>query len=190
MTAEERVVIENNLVIAGCRCPPPRKHGIYDAINGLAYCAACTASFRLSRAQLDNAVLARRRAIGGVQVTTGNAVFTPLPPGSPLPPLGRPVQPTYIPSAHGGKPIPVVPSHSAIAAAAKGPEPRRSANSLTYKTHVLVGRSNGGGVWFITLFEHLPQQKDMDAAIKNSAVPDGTGWASFALLSPTNVWNA
>ena len=185
MTAEERVVIENNLVIAGCRCPIPRKHGIYDAIAGIAYCASCTISLRISILQLSNAVLARRQA-------AGNAIFTPLPPGSiqPLPPLGRPVQPTYIPSAHGGKPIPVVPSHSAIAAAAKGPEPRRSANSLTYKTHVLVGRSNGGGVWFITLFEHLPQQKDMDAAIKNSVVPDGTGWASFALLSPTNVWNA
>lgn len=91
-----------------------------------------------------------------------------------------------IPSAHGGKPIPVVPSHSAIAAA-KANATAQEARALTYKDHILVGvREDDGSTKVVCHWAHLPTQAEIDGAISGAQFR----YASFALCNPVNVWSA
>lgn len=120
----------------------------------------------------------------------------PAPPPGPAPTHaaqrsgngGNPVL-GKLPSAHGGKPIPVVRSHAAIAAAKKAMADLSSGlgDPLTSKSYVLVGKKEDDGeVKVIKHWPHLPTQAEVEHASKGTKYR----YTSFALTSVQNTWIA
>lgn len=110
------------------------------------------------------------------------------PPANPPPPSSMPTNqgPRSIPSAHGGKPIPVVPSHAAIRQAQRLTMQTTSGTPYDYRTHMLVGRKteNDNSV-MIARWPHLPSQAEIDQAVANSK----GDYQQFALVAPVNFWD-
>lgn len=112
------------------------------------------------------------------------------PSGKPLPPgmgtAGAAPVPTAIPSQHGGKLIPVVRSHAAIAAA-KRAATVNSGDQLTDKSYVLVGqRAEDSSIKVIEHWPYLPTQTEVEAATKNLKYK----YTRFALVNPQRTWDA
>lgn len=112
------------------------------------------------------------------------------PAGKPLPPgmgtAGAAPPPAAIPSAHGGKLIPVVRSHAAIAAAKRAPMVN-SGDQLTDKSYVLVGqRAEDSSIKVIEHWPYLPTQTEVEAATKNLKYK----YTRFALVNPQRTWDA
>lgn len=91
-----------------------------------------------------------------------------------------------LPSAHGGKAIPVVPSHTAIAAAkAEAARLKAEPRPIDYKDHILVGvREDDGSTKVVSHWPYLPKQVEIDEAIRGAQFK----YTNFALCSPVNVW--
>lgn len=108
---------------------------------------------------------------------------------NPKPPSSMPTNqgPRVIPSAHGGKPIPVVASHSAIRRAqSMAAMPGTDGTPYDYKTHMLVGRkSENDNSVMIARWAHLPSQAEIDQAVANSK----GDYRQFALVTPVNFWD-
>lgn len=96
--------------------------------------------------------------------------------------------PKMIPSAHGGKPIPVVPSHAFIAAQKKAAMAGNAlGDSLTSKSYILVGqKAEDGSIKVVATWPHLPTQTEVTNATQNLKYR----YVKFALTSPQNVWDA
>lgn len=118
---------------------------------------------------------------GGGMPQLGNTKPAPPPTGGAV--LG------HLPSSHGGKPIPVVRSHAAIAAAKKAMADAAAigpGDPLTSKSYVLVGkREESGEIKVVKHWPHLPTQQEVEQASKDVKYR----YTSFALASMQNVWN-
>lgn len=104
------------------------------------------------------------------------------------PSVQLPSVPQTIPSAHGGKPIPVVRSHAAIAAAKKAANtPKQVAGAITSKTYVLVGkREDSGEIKVVADWPIVPTLAQIEEAKKGLKYK----YTQFALTSVQNLWDA
>ncbi len=156
MTPDEQQFCIDTLKNIGCT--DPENHGQYNVVAATLYCHQCKVALTISLGDIARRTAARKAA------ATPNAPHT-------------------IPSAHGGKPIPVVPSHSFLAA-----QKKQSQNAVTmaldYKTHILVGTPHHGGTILLQVWRHLPTQAEIDQVI----ACDEVVCTSYALLNAVNVW--
>lgn len=96
---------------------------------------------------------------------------------------------TYLPSAHGGKPIPVVAASFTGGLNIGGkddPSAKRATwPALDYKAHFLIGlRSSADMGTVIARWAHTPSQADIDAAI---AMNRDQPFTQFAVVNPTGI---
>ena len=162
MTPDERQWCIDRLTAEGCT--NPALHGHYNPIMDELCCHVCHIRIPITRAEIKRLSAARKA--------------TPPTPFGP--------RPVFIPSQHGGKPIPVVPSHSAIAAAMKKAE-KPAEMKLDYKTHILIATQYDGQLILLQAWQHVPSQAEIDQVIAENARV-GVTCTSYALANPVNCW--